>query len=88
MPLTNRVHDFYTRNRTPGRPKGLDAEHGTCEPFYCSMILLHNLIEILGVTDDNSGFVCLVVPLDRGRVGPTPVDGDLLREPLSTNGLP
>src|SRR5262245_50133456 len=44
LSLAKRMHDFHTRDRTPGRPKGLKAEHGTREPFHRAMVLLHNII--------------------------------------------
>jgi len=28
-----------------GRPKRLEAQHGTREPFYCAIILLDDIIE-------------------------------------------
>ena len=51
------------------------------------MILLHDIIEILGVADDDRGLVRLVVVRNRCRVAATPVDGNLLRQPLGANGL-
>ena len=40
------MHDFYAGDRTPCRPEGLEAEHGTRQPFHGSMVLLHDIIEI------------------------------------------
>jgi hypothetical protein len=51
------------------------------------MILLHNLIEVFGVTNDNRGFVHLIVALDRRRVAATLIYGDFLRQPLQANGF-
>jgi hypothetical protein len=31
LSLADRVHDFYARDRTPGRPEGFQAEHGMQE---------------------------------------------------------
>jgi hypothetical protein len=42
------VHDFNAGNRTPGGPKGFEAEHGTREPFHDAMVLLDDIIQILG----------------------------------------
>ena len=81
------MHDFHTRYRTPGRPKGLEAQHRTREPFHCPMVLLHDIIEIFGVPNDNGSLVCLVVVLNRRRVGPTLIDGDFLRQSLTANGF-
>jgi hypothetical protein len=41
------------------------------------MILLHDIIEILGLTDDDRGAVLLVIALDRRFIRRTPVNGDL-----------
>ena len=87
LPLANRMHDFYAGDRTPRRPKGLEAEHRTRQPFHGSMVLLHDIIEILGVADDNGGLVRLVVVRNRCRVAPTLIDGDFLRQSLGANGL-
>ena len=51
------------------------------------MVLFHDIVEILALPDGDGRLVSLVVPLDRGRVRATLIDGDLLREPLGTNGL-
>ena len=57
------------------------------DAFPCSMILLHKIIEILGVTNDNSGSVRLVVVRDSRRVAAPLIDGDFLRQPLPANGF-
>ena len=87
MSLTNRLHDFNPRDRTAGRPKGFEPQHGTREPLHCSMVLLYEIIKIFRVTHDNVGLVSLVVVHDRCRVAATLINGNLLREPLSTNSL-
>ena len=79
--------DFNSRNSTAGRPKGLEPQHGTREPFYCAMILFHNVIEIFRVADDNRGLVRVVVVHDRCRIRATLIDGNLLRQPLSAYRL-
>ena len=87
LPLANGVHDFYTGDRTPRCPEGLEAEHGTRQPFHGSLVLLHEAIEIFRVADDNRGLVRLVIVLNRCRVAPTLIDGDFLRQPLGANGF-
>ncbi len=87
LPFANRMPHFYARDRTAGRPKRLKAPHRVSEPFHCAMILLHKIIEILGVTNDNSGSVRLVVVLDRRRVAATLIDRAFLRQPLPANGF-
>src|SRR5918999_1208848 len=87
LPFAKGMHDFNPRDRTARCPEGLEAEHGTRQPFHGSMILLHDIIEILGVADDNRGPVRLVIVLNRCRVAPTLIDGDFLRQPLGANGF-
>jgi hypothetical protein len=87
LPLANGVHDFHSRNRTPGYPKRLEAQHGVNETFYSSVILFHEVGEVFGVADDNSRLARPVVALDRRCVRATLIDGDLLREPLGATGL-
>ena len=81
------MHDLHTRNRTTRRPKGLEAQHGTREPFHGSMVLLHEVIEILGVPDDNGCLVSLIVVLDSRCVAATLIDGDLLWQSLTANSF-
>ena len=85
LPFANRMYHFYASDRTVGRPKRLETQHGTREPLHCSMVLLHNIIEILGVALNNGGLVRLVVVRDRCRIAATLVDRDLLGEPLVPN---
>ena len=87
LPFANRMYHFYARDRTVGRPKRLETQHGTRDPFHGSLILLHDIIEILGVAEDDRGLVRLVVVRNRCRVAATPVDGDFLRQPLGANGF-
>ena len=51
------------------------------------MILIHKVIEILRVTDDDGGLVNPVVAFYRGHIATPLVDGDLFREPPPANGL-
>ena len=81
LPLANRVHDFNAGNRTPGGPKGFEAEHGTREPFHGSMVLLDDIIQILGVADHDSRLVRLIVVRNCCRVRAAFIDRDFLRSP-------
>jgi len=49
------------------------------------MVLLHDIVEILDLADDDGGTVLRVVALDRRLIGRTPVDGDLLWHPMTTD---
>ena len=87
LPFTNRMHDFYTGDRTASRPKGLEPEHGTGEAFHGAMVLLYEIIEVFTVPNDNGGLVRLVVVRNRCRVAPTLIDGDFLRQSLTANSF-
>ena len=51
------------------------------------MVLLHYIIEILQVPDDDGRLVSPIVVLDSGSIAATLINGDLLREPLVSNSL-
>src|SRR5712691_7019056 len=87
LSLANGMHDFHARDRTARRPKRLEAQHRTCEPFHRPMVLFHNVVEILGVADADGRLVRPVVMFDRGCVRPTLINRDLLGQLLVTNGL-
>src|SRR5262245_13228855 len=68
LPLADSVHDFHASERTAGRPNGLEPEHGPREPFHCSVVLLHDVIQIFGVPDNNGRLVQSVAALNGGGV--------------------
>ena len=51
------------------------------------MILLHDIVEILRVTDTDGRLMSLIVVRDGCRIRTTLIDGDLLRQPLGANGF-
>jgi hypothetical protein len=85
LSLTNGVHHFPPRDRTPRRPKGFETEHRTREPFHGSMILLYKIIKILRLPNDDSSLVSSIVVLDGGGVAATLINGDLLGQSLGAN---
>jgi hypothetical protein len=85
--LTNRMHHFHAGNRTAGRPKGFETQPGAREPLHCSMILLHNIIEIFRVTDTEGRLLSFIVVLNGCRIRATLIDGDFLRQPLGAKRL-
>ena|SRR5262245_50013751 len=87
LPRANGMHDLNPRNRTPGRPKRLEASHRPHLAFHRAMVLLHEIVEILALPDGDAGLVGPIVTLNRRGVAATLIDSDLLREPLGTNGL-
>ena len=70
-----------------GRVKRFEPEHGPCHPLHSSMVLFHDIIEILDLADGDRGAVLLVVALDGRFIGRTPVDGDLLRHAVAADRL-
>jgi len=85
LSLANRVHDFHARKRTASRPKRLEAQHRACDPFHRPMVLFHDVVEILGVANDDSRLVGPVVVLNRGRIRTTLINRDLLGQLLVPN---
>src|SRR6266446_957019 len=47
LPFLDHVHKFDTNQRILGGRKRLEAKHGTGDALDCSMILFHDIIEIL-----------------------------------------
>ena len=87
LPFAYCVHDFNPRDGTPRTPERFEAEHRSHYPLYGSMILLHDIIEVFGVADNDGGLVNLVVVFDRRRVAATLIDGDFLRQSLIANSF-
>src|SRR5262249_43897658 len=58
-----------------------------CHPLDTSMILLHDIVEVFHLTDDDVGALCLIVALDGGFIGVTAVDGDRLGETVAADGF-
>src|SRR5215831_3208197 len=87
LPLANGMHDFYARDRTARRPKRLEAQHRACDPFHRPMVLFYDVVEILGVANDDSRLVGPLVVLNRGGVRPPLINRNLLGQLLVTNGL-
>ena len=81
------MHDFYAGDRTPSGPEGLETEHRTREPFYCAMILLDEIIKELGVANNDSRLMYLIVVRDRYCIAPTLINRDLFGQSLIANGL-
>jgi hypothetical protein len=87
LSLANRMHDFNTRDGATCCPKRFEAEHGMREAFDRSMVLLHEVVEIFGVANDDGRLVDLVIVVNRGRVAATLINRNLLWEPVSPNSL-
>ncbi len=81
------VHEFDPDERVLGCVKRFEPQHGPCHPLHSSMILLHDIVEILDLADGDRGAVLLIVALDGRFIGRTPVDGDLLRHAVAADRL-
>ena len=88
LPFTYGVHSFYSSDRTARRPKRLEPQHRPRESFHCSMVLLHDIIEILTVADNDGRLLSCIVVRNRCRVRTTLIDRDFLWQSLGTDGLP
>jgi hypothetical protein len=87
LSLANGLPDFNTGDGTTGRPKRFTAQHRVREAFDRSMVLLHEVVEIFGVPDDDGRLVDLIVVRDSGSVAATLINGDLFGQPLVANGF-
>src|SRR5829696_7961384 len=87
LPFANGMHDFNPRDRTARCPKGFEAQHRTRAPFYCSMILLHDIIEIFGVADHDGRLMSFIVVRNGYRIRAALIDGHFFWEPLGANRL-
>ena len=81
------MHDFNACDRTARRPERFEAEHRPHHTLHGSMVLLHDIIEILTVADNDGRLLSLIIVRNRCRVRATLIDRDFLRQPLGANRL-
>jgi hypothetical protein len=81
------VYEFDPDQRVVGRCKRFESEHGTGDPFDCPMILFDDVVEIFDLADFYRSTMFLVVTLDGGFIGVTPVNRDRLRDPVPADRL-
>ena len=70
------MHELDPHQRMLGFRKRLEPEHGTRDPFHRSMVLFHDVIEILDLADFDRGAMCLIITFDGGFIGLTSIDGN------------
>src|SRR5215813_12275989 len=87
LSFSNRMHDFNASDGTARSPERFEPEHRSHHTLYGPMILLHDIIEIFRLPNDNGYLVHSVVARDRRRVAPTLIDRDLLWKSLGANCL-
>src|SRR5215510_15294072 len=79
LSFAKRMHDFNASDGTARSPERFEPEHRSHHTLYGPMILLHDIIEILRLPNDNGGLVHSVVARDRRCVTATLIDSDFLR---------
>jgi len=65
LPLANHVHQFDARQDTGGSPKRFETHYGFCDSLYRSMILLHDVVEILNLSNYQYNFFVIDDLVDR-----------------------
>jgi hypothetical protein len=87
LPLFEHVHQLNADDGLLSRLMGFEAEHGTDHPFYRTMILLPDIVEIAHLPNGDRGPMHRVVALDGCRVGLAPINRDLLGYSMAANRL-
>jgi hypothetical protein len=85
--LFDHMHERDPNESILGCLERFEPQHGPCHPFDCAMILLHHVVEVFHLTDDDIGAVFLVVALDRGFIGVAAVNGNRLGKPVAAARL-
>jgi hypothetical protein len=81
------VHELDAGQRALGRFKRLEPQHGTGDPLHAAMGLLHQIIAILHLTDEDRGPVLRVVAFDGRGIGLAPINRELLWHAMTPNRL-
>ena len=72
------MHGFDTGNDDASAAKGLESQHGPCDPFNGPMVLFDDVVEILRLAHRDDNTTVGLDADDGGLVGPAFVDGDFL----------
>ena len=73
------MHGFDTANDDASAAKGLESQHGPCDPFNGPMVLVDDVVEILRLAHQDGKTTVGLDADDGGLVGPAFVDRDFLR---------
>jgi hypothetical protein len=87
LPFLNHVHQLDAGEGVLCGIEGLEPEHRTGDPLHATMVLLHHIIQLFHLADDDGGPVLLVVRSDGRGIGLTPIDGNLLRHAVAADRL-
>jgi len=55
--LLDHMHEFDTDERPLSRVKRFEPQHRPCHPLHCSVVLFHDIVEILDLADGDGGTV-------------------------------
>ena len=85
--LLDHMHELDPNECVLGCLERFASQHGPCHPLDGSMILLHDVVEVFHLTDDDGGAVGLVVALDSGFIGVAAVNRNFLGDPLTADSF-
>lgn len=74
LSLGDHVH-LDSGQKNPGTAKSFEPQHGPRSSLDRAMILLHEIVEIFGLTDLDRRFAIGIDGFDCGEIGATFVDG-------------
>ena len=75
LPLGDRMHEFNAAQQDAGTAKILESEHGPGTALDRPVVLFHDIVEILGLTDLNGRLTLGVHRVQPGQTGSARVDG-------------
>ena len=80
LSFLDHVHEFNPDECALGCLKRLESEHGTRDPFDCSMVLFYDIIQVFHLPDGDVRAVLFVIALDGGFIRVTAVNRDGVRD--------
>jgi hypothetical protein len=87
LAFTQHVHSLNPSQGPLGGVERRDPQHGANGVIHGAMILLHEVVEILDLTDGDGGSMLLVVAPNGRGIGLAPINGDRLVDTMATDRL-
>jgi hypothetical protein len=87
LAFPDHVHCLNTGEDNAGTPEILEAHHGPGSTFDCPVILLHDVIQVLALSDPDGRFPLSVDALEGSQIGPAFIHGHGLRRAVAIDGL-
>jgi hypothetical protein len=56
LPFSDHVHDLDSRQDDAGTPEVLETHHRPDDPFDCTVVLLHDIVQVFVLSDLNGCF--------------------------------